>query len=1101
MQSVVFVLLSAALAQPVPQDEELTPAQRRPLEQQAQALVTRAEQLYLQGRLADALPAAEQALAIRRRLFPAGRYPAGHADLADSLNRLGFLYRAAGQPAKAERFLADALRMRRQLYPPEKYPDGHPDLGISLNNLAYVLQARGDLARAEQGFRQALAMAQKLYPAEKYPDGHPEIASGLNSLGFVLQARGELAAAEPCYRAALAMWRRLWPPEQFPDGHHKLSIALGNLGTVVQARGDLAGAESYYDEALAMDRKLYPPERFPRGHPDLGMSLNNKGFLLASRGEHARAEPYYRQALAMNEKLYAAERFPAGHPDLARSLNNLGFVLQRRGELAQAEQYLRAALAMRQRLYPPERFPKGHRELALSLNNVGNVLQQRGQDGPAEAVYRQALRMYEQLFPPERFPKGHPDVFHSLNNLGNLLRQRGELTAAEPPLRAALAMCRQLYPDAHPDRARALNNLAFVLQDRGAYDQAEPLLREALALYEKVYPPARFPQGHPEQATCLQNLGVLLRDCGRFAEAEVPHRRALVLLEQQLYALLGGSSEAQALNHLAQLPLTRDGYLSTTRPLADRDAAAYEVVWQSRGALARWLSQRRLAALAAADPRGRDLARQLAEKRRLLAALLLAGGALNADQAKRVRLLSEEKERLEKELAATLPAFAQALETARSSPRELLQHLPEGTAYVDLLRYVHFSHDPQKPGRAGERQTRSYVAFVLAAGGAARRVELGPAAPIDQAVAEIRNPKIEIQNSKAAAELRRRVWEPLARHLPAGTRTIYLAPDGALTQLPWAALPGERPDTVLLEDYTLAVLPHGQFLLEHLQSSGGRKLPAVRSDHGTVLAVGEVAYGPATGKLSWPALPGTRRELEGLAALAGKRAVQARRGPAATTAQVLHDLPEARWAHLATHGYFADQAVRSVLHLSEEDYQRGRHGERVGVGARSPLVLSGLVLAGANVSAKDPEKEDGGILTAEAIAGLNLDGLELAVLSACETGLGEVAGGEGVFGLQRAFHIAGAQNVVASLWQVDDEATAALMGLFYHQLWAEKRPPLEALRQAQLALYRHPERIGELARARGPDFEKAARLPAAPQVAARAPARLWAGFVLSGAGR
>src|SRR4029079_16945786 len=108
-------------------------------------------------------------------------------------------------------------------------------------------------------------------------------------------------------------------------------------------------------------------------------------------------------------------------------------------------------------------------------------------------------------------------------------------------------------------------------------------------------------------------------------------------------------------------------------------------------------------------------------------------------------------------------------------------------------------------------------------------------------------------------------------------------------------------------------------------------------------------------------------------------------------------------------------------------------GERMGAGARSPLVLSGLVCAGANL-ADTPQR---GILSADAVASLDLRGLELAVLSACETGLGDVAGGEGVFGLQRAFHLAGAHNVVASLWKVDDQATAALMTLFYDRLWRQ----------------------------------------------------------------
>jgi CHAT domain-containing protein len=136
--------------------------------------------------------------------------------------------------------------------------------------------------------------------------------------------------------------------------------------------------------------------------------------------------------------------------------------------------------------------------------------------------------------------------------------------------------------------------------------------------------------------------------------------------------------------------------------------------------------------------------------------------------------------------------------------------------------------------------------------------------------------------------------------------------------------------------------------------------------------------------------------------------------------------------------------------------------------------------------------------------------MELAVLSACDTGLGErgdVGGGEGVYGLQRAFHLAGCRNVVASLWKVDDDATAALMGVFYRRLWVDKLEPLQALREAQLYVYRHPEQIPVLAKRRGIDFtevdlpkETGTGEPAA-KGAKHAPARLWAAFVLSGQGR
>jgi CHAT domain-containing protein len=244
-----------------------------------------------------------------------------------------------------------------------------------------------------------------------------------------------------------------------------------------------------------------------------------------------------------------------------------------------------------------------------------------------------------------------------------------------------------------------------------------------------------------------------------------------------------------------------------------------------------------------------------------------------------------------------------------------------------------------------------------------------------------------------------------------------------------------------------------------------------------------------------------------LAGKADKPALPARTGRAASVAQLFQDLPQARWAHLATHGFFADKEFRSALQFDPEQFKLGvRDRERAAPGVRNPLALSGMVLAGANKVTDG----DRGILTGEALVGLSLENLELAVLSACETGLGDVAGGEGVFGLQRAFHLAGAQNVVASLWHVEDEATAALMGLFYRKLWIEKKPPMQALREAQLYLYRHPEQIAVLGK-RGVDFanpqtlpkEVVQPMPAGTEVkpGKRAKTGQWAAFVLSGLGQ
>ena len=197
-------------------------------------------------------------------------------------------------------------------------------------------------------------------------------------------------------------------------------------------------------------------------------------------------------------------------------------------------------------------------------------------------------------------------------------------------------------------------------------------------------------------------------------------------------------------------------------------------------------------------------------------------------------------------------------------------------------------------------------------------------------------------------------------------------------------------------------------------------------------------------------LPGTLHKLNAETQLAGPRTLVRLEGAGAGTAQLLRDLPRARWAHIATHGFFADPSIPSALRPDPKLFSSISR-ERVGASLRNPLVLSGLVLAGANRPSADVDgstRDDLGILTAEAIAGLPLQDLELVVLSACETGLGLVGGGEGVFGLQRAFHLADAHNVIASLWRVDDQATAALMAIFYDQLWRQHKPPMEASRRA-----------------------------------------------------
>jgi CHAT domain-containing protein len=161
----------------------------------------------------------------------------------------------------------------------------------------------------------------------------------------------------------------------------------------------------------------------------------------------------------------------------------------------------------------------------------------------------------------------------------------------------------------------------------------------------------------------------------------------------------------------------------------------------------------------------------------------------------------------------------------------------------------------------------------------------------------------------------------------------------------------------------------------------------------------------------------------------------------ATKAAVRAALQKSRFAHLATHGFFKPDEVKPL----------GKDKEPIGW---HPLLLSGLALSGANREPKEGEED--GILTALEVSEMDLSKLELAILSARETALGKIAGGEGMLGLARAFQAAGCRSTLASLWQVDDAATRVLMGRFHHHLWVKKLPKAEALRQAQLDILRDP---------------------------------------------
>jgi len=948
-----------------------------------------------------------------------------------------------------------------------------------LINLGLALQTQGKQDEALAWFRKALPICQEICG-----NHHPLLAFNLEYIGSSLERQGKHAEARQQFERALSIYQVIYPKERFPQGHYFMAHVLYRIGHELDNEEKHVAARQSLARALEMYQRLYPKEKYPQGNRDLALTLHELAVALATQSNYAEARRYFERSLEMRQALYPRDRYPQGHIELARTLSNLGNLLDSAGNPDEARGYLVRALEMYQRLYPRDKYPQGRTEIAGTLDTLGRVSEDQGKLEEARQYYLRALKMNEALYAKERYPRGHRDITTVLVDLGKLCERRHQLREAREYFERGLEMNRALYPEGNSDLHTLLNDLAQVLAAEGNYDLAEKHFQQALQICQTTYPKESFPQGHPSLATALANLGTLALRKGEYARAWPLLNQALEMCDNLNELFVATASEAEAMGYVALQKGMLYRLISCSMYLADSTDASYAYVWRRKAMIARVL-KRRQASLFRQASSNRTESQALAawnDRRRELARLLLAPSNGQDKEAQRIQQLTAEKERLERQLADSLPELARDEELKLRPHSELLETLPDRMVLLDFVQYTRREQAPNIKGDAGLRFTPSYVGFVLAKGSPVQRLDLGPAAAINDAVQQWRAAIVNPRTSPAADKLRRLVWEPIARRLPAKTNTVIIVPDGLLTAVPWAALPGDAPGTFLVEQYALAVAPHAPFVLDLLTTP--RRTAA---GQGSLLAVGGM---PSD-------LPGAVRELETVISLARPRRVVELQGETASTTEVLRALPQARWAHFDTHGFFATPDLQSVLQADPNPLGRlGREGSAPL--ARNPLVLSGLIVgerngrpAGAGAALPD----DQGILTAEAIAGLPLQGLDLAVLSACETGLGTVAGGEGVFGLQRAFHLAGAQTVIASLWSVEVGSTQVLMAELYKNLWKKKLPRLESLRQAQLTMIREYRRRGP----RGSASRVADRTGAvASGETDQLPPVFWAAFVLSG---
>jgi CHAT domain-containing protein/tetratricopeptide (TPR) repeat protein len=982
------------------------------------------------GEFANAIALHQRALAIRRRSV-APDDPA----LADTLERLALPMIWLERFSEAQKALDEARRIREQRS--ESAPldfaralylesllhrwDGHYDAAVSALNRSSEIRLRlapthpdnvetselnGDLLffrgavrLAEDAWTEALKLAERsLGPA------HPAVPPLLHRLAIVAQEFGYLDRKRELLERGLRIARGIRAP-----CYSELPAILSNFGTLSNYLGDFQQAREFFDDALARSRKCFGP-----AHSGTTTILHNQAVLAADMGDLRRAEELHRQVLRA-----WSQRLGANHPFVANALDSLAGVISSRGRNVEALALLERALEIRTRTLGPQ-----SPDVASTLVNLARTTALRGNISGALAKVDQAIAIYHGGTRPQS-----PDaVAAALSLRGTLLLKRADYGGSRAAFTEALVERERVFGTEHPLTAEARAEVASADFGLGSIDAA---VREALE---------------------AENTG---RDHLRFTIRYLPERQALAYADKRPRGL-----------DLA-LSAVADGRTAERESVMDAVVRSRAVVLDELGARAHLTAQ-------SADPVLSSLNADVAAARQRFANLMTR--SVKGDDPVPRAILDEA--RTSKEEAERGVAERSASETSRAGQEnvgltDVREVLPAHSALLSFVRYDRTTA-PASGTKSAPQTTPAYVVFVIRSDSPGiEAIPLGPASTLETEITAWRAQieRVATATDVAGAEraattagmqLRRRIWDPVAKSI-ASVSHVFVVPDGAINLVSFAALPAGTNRYLVEDGPVIHYLSAERDVVSRSAPARGRGLLAIGGpaygDRGTGAAASGALRGgcAALGGVHFDDLPGSRLEAAEIARIWSSTAnesgdARVLSGRAATETAVKQAVVGRRVVHLATHGYFlqseCDAAVagtRGVGGLSSQVNSRAF--------AENPLLLTGLAFAGANVrTSARSNRSDDGILTAEEVAGLNLQGAEWAVLSACDTGTGQIKAGEGVFGLRRAFQVAGVRTIIMSLWSVEDASTRIWMRHLYDARFNQQVSTADAVREATLAV-------------------------------------------------
>jgi CHAT domain-containing protein/tetratricopeptide (TPR) repeat protein len=919
-----------------------------------------------------------------------------HPATAWALDNLGELY------AAEEKYLQAVPLMQRALAINEKFPDPNSaNVARSKANLGAVYLQNAEHDKAEPLLKAALAIREKQLG--------PEASDTLTVLADLAQLslnRGNYRQADRLFARALAINEKVFGPD-----HVRIGRVLMGIGALRLAEGDYREAERQLRRALVIVEKQFGD------HPNTALVLDKLAELFEAKGDYVSAEPVLVRALAIRENKLGVE-----NPMTARALNNLASLYAAKNDFGRAQPLLQRALFICANKLAPD-----HVVCAAILSNLAVLLTTSGDYGQAERSLVHALAVIEKNRGPD-----HRETAAAAASLGDVYRGMRDYARAGAQYQHAFEITERALGPSHPDAAGYTAKLAMVSHLKGDYAHAEEFYRRALASYERT-----LGANHPAIASVLSNLALLYWQQHQTERAKTFLARSNQARERNLALILTTGSEEQKRAYLTGLKQQTDATISLHTRSAPNDPdilrLAMLTVVERKGRLLDAVAATGNTVRQRLQPADRTVLDELMRVRTLRANLAMRGPG-SRDLAN-YREEIKKFEAREDELSAAI-SNRSAEFRVQTEPVTLarVQHaIPDRSALVEFVRYT--SIDPNRLAREPQESAR-YAAYILFHSGEPAWTDLGDADPIDSLAQQFRtalsNPRTP-RPEQMGRELDHLVFERVHKMLGDVTQ-VLLSPDGGLNLVPFAALVDEQGNYRVIR-YTFTYLNSGRDLLRLRVQGQSRQGPILVADpdYDRRSATGsrENRRSAEMGNMQFRRLLATAQEGDRVRELLSLPEESVLTGERATEA-ALKRVSGPWLLHVATHGFFLADQVDAVQGSREFNVLDDAASHRTIAAGENPLLRSGLALAGANNL--DGGAGEDGILTALEASSLDLWGTQLVVLSACQTAVGQVNNGEGVYGLRRALVLAGSQTQVMSLWKVSDVSTRDLMVAYYDRV-------------------------------------------------------------------